>query len=107
MGEDEGALIKMERKKLIKALETIRMSLCCYITPERCDCKYGMGDLRKGAFGGFSSGEETGCPEMREAIGVLNLMTDKEYEKIAKRGVARVNKAIKQLKKEGKWPWST
>ena len=92
----------MEREELIESLETIRMQrLCCYTTPDRCDCKYIENkELKQDR---FANGEQTGCCEMREAIGILRIMSDEEYNRMKKRQVKKVNEAFKKLKDEGKW----
>ena len=45
---------------LLENLETLRSSLCCYRGPT-CDCK----------FGASRKGEQTGCPEIRQAIAYI------------------------------------
>lgn len=50
--------------RLIESLERVRKGLCTYMGPT-CDCKYGFpSDIRPGT-------EQTGCPELRDAIGFL------------------------------------
>jgi hypothetical protein len=77
-----------ERETTMNTLEALRGDLCCYMGPI-CDCKYGYKAADKlGSFHpGWSMdrGEQTGCPELRTAIALLNLMTDEEYETIMKR----------------------
>jgi len=54
-------------------------------------------------------GEQTGCPEMREILAILEAMTDKEFERIQKRrlGIQRRNarEYMKRMKQEGKKPF--
>lgn len=88
------------REVLLSALEEVQVRVCAYGSKERCDCKYGIkneGDLAKNH---FYSGEQTGCPEVREIIAVLKEMTDIEYEKIAKRINRKIKKAAKEFFKE-------
>lgn len=47
---------------IIEKLKIIRQGLCGY-SGNFCDCKYGIGDL--------IGGEKTGCPEIRDAITLL------------------------------------
>lgn len=45
-----------------------------------CDCKYGYKGKNKS-----DSSEQTGCPELRCVLHLLNKMTEKEYKKIMER----------------------
>ena len=47
--------------------------------PPFCDCKYGW-DNNSNAYS-----EQTGCPELRTVVELLDKMTEKEYNKILKR----------------------
>jgi len=91
----------MTRESLIKALEIIRTkSLCCYNNPDFCDCKFGMADAPDVLTQNMGTGEQTGCCEMRLAVGVFRSMTDKEYEKIIRRGQKINAKAVKAYLKK-------
>jgi hypothetical protein len=68
----------MDRKNLIANLEKIRIHLCCYIGAP-CDCKYGVTHI------GDCLYERTGCPEVRKALQIINMLTDEEYIDIEKR----------------------
>lgn len=46
--------------ELIGNLEALRVRLCCYMGSS-CDCK----------FGATGKGEQTGCPEIRQAIAII------------------------------------
>lgn len=52
---------------LMESLERVRAGVCCYAGPT-CDCKYGFPEGRQA---GRTGSEQTGCPEIREAIGFL------------------------------------
>jgi len=65
-------MFTIEKKELIENLEKTRMRLCCYMSKNFCDCKYGAS----------GNGESTGCPELRSVISLLRIMTEKEYDKI-------------------------
>lgn len=65
------------KKNLEENLEKIRKSLCCY-RGSVCDCKYG-------ASGDPHYSEQTGCPELRLVIEIINEMKDGEYSSFAKR----------------------
>jgi hypothetical protein len=67
-------IILYNRKALVVALERVRKAVCQY-SGSKCDCKYGAS----------ISGEETGCPELRDVIDFLNTMTETEYKKVWKR----------------------
>jgi hypothetical protein len=67
---------------IVKGLRAVQKNLCRYFG-DTCDCKYGAEDLKP--FGTRSWGEQTGCPEVRTAIAILSVMTDEEYDALAKR----------------------
>lgn len=79
-----------ERETTAKTLEELRFDLCCYMSRHFCDCKYGY----KGQPDKMTPihpmydyhGEQTGCPELRSVISLLNFMTDEEFDEIMKRG---------------------
>lgn len=50
-------------------LEAVRLRLCPYCGPT-CDCKFGSRDAGRGL------GEQTGCPELRQAIAALSLVPE-------------------------------
>ena len=51
-------------EELLASLHDLRMRLCGYgaAWDERCDCK----------FGASGRGEQTGCPEIRQAIAIIS-----------------------------------
>lgn len=63
-------------------MKRVGVFLCSYsIGPEwapTCDCKYGMQSDRS-AREPYYGGEQTGCPELRDAYRILMAMTDEEY----------------------------
>lgn len=70
----------VNRNDLIEGLKVIKKRRCAY-SGAKCDCKYGVNDKT------FNNGgsEQTGCPEISEAINLIQAMTDKEFEFISKR----------------------
>jgi hypothetical protein len=64
---DRAAIFGVERDELLAGLERIRLRLCCYMGPS-CDCKYGA----------TGKGEQTGCPEIREAM----VLVAEEFDKL-------------------------
>ena len=83
----------VKKKYLLKHLENLRRRVCCYATPEICDCKYGIpwrdlekepiqeGERRVADFmfqhQNFTGlGEQTGCPELRQAIELISSIPD-------------------------------
>ena len=48
-------------ERLADSLELLRQHLCGYVGQPTCDCKYGAS----------GRGEQTGCPELRDAIDYL------------------------------------
>jgi hypothetical protein len=86
--------MKFDREAMKRALRAGQRALCgydafsmyhnCTCEPTTfCDCKYGA----------EFKGESNGCPEMRVLCVMFEMMTDKEFERIAKRvEKARKNK---------------
>lgn len=70
------------REEIARALRLIGAEHCVYAggwdkAHPFCDCKYGyMGDHR---------GEQSGCPEIRAAVSVIEAMSDDEWANIARR----------------------
>lgn len=73
----------VERERLIEGLEKLQRTRCDYDSfgfidfdqgpPPFCDCKYGYhGEKHKG--------EQNGCPELRNVVALLKVMSDAEYE---------------------------
>lgn len=66
---------------LIKNIKSLRERICVYSNSEkRCDCKYGITKNRRG---------ESGCPELRQVIEILEHITDQELENIYARAGIR------------------
>jgi hypothetical protein len=64
--------------------ETEDQSIARWIAPgHRCDCKYSYAGVSQGLKGGHS--ENTGCPELRSVYKALHLVTDEEWEELARR----------------------
>lgn len=59
------------KKQLIEGLSKLRAHLCRYVV-DPCDCKYGCDGLDD------RRSEQSGCPEVRAAIALLNDQTDDE-----------------------------
>ena len=80
--EPQYGFLSTDREALAKALEAVRRTICGYNMSvmlddfrhdPRCDCKYGLdvdklvsGEVKYG-----STGEQTGCPELRSVIHML------------------------------------
>jgi hypothetical protein len=63
------------RYEFLAGLETLRKRLCQYgPNADRCDCKYGAS----------GQGEESGCPELREAIAILEKVGKREFVRLAR-----------------------
>jgi hypothetical protein len=72
-----------KKSELIKGLDAVRRRVCCY-TGDPCDCKFGAyGDEAKGAPVYF--GEQTGCPEIRQAATLLAAMSEDEFRRLCER----------------------
>jgi len=106
---------ELNRDELIKVVADVQGHLCSYHMPGKpepsgfCDCKYGAKGLVHSPDRGPHGGEQTGCPEMREVLAILEAMTDKEFERIQKRRLAiqrrKAREYVKQMKREGKEPF--
>lgn len=75
-----------DRLNLVHTLEQLRGKTCAYawngIAPDRCDCKYSRQEIKPFSFGIY---ENTGCPELLNAVEILRAMTDEEYYELGKR----------------------
>lgn len=81
-------------KLVISVLQRLREELvCCYQGKGMCDCKYGGGGITSMGRWQWKAErvktcdpeEQTGCPELRTAIGVLERLTEEEYASITER----------------------
>jgi len=90
----------IEKKELLKNLENLRKLVCCYAGPT-CDCKYGIKYVERPTHEDFKDnpgeasikmrkhfdqsaimrGEQTGCPELRQAISLIHAIPNKEFKK--------------------------
>ena len=72
--------------KLIQGLQGAQQRNCCYMG-NTCDCKYGIettSDEKKAAeFWRNDIGEQTGCPEIRQALAMLGALSTSEFNKLA------------------------
>jgi hypothetical protein len=66
------------KEKLVKSLGKVRKSICYYMG-DYCDCKYLGDDAEVG------SGECSGCPELYQAMSIIDAMTPDEFDTIRKR----------------------
>lgn len=77
-------------ERLIEGLEAIRKRLCVYPGPT-CDCK----------FGASGKGEQTGCPEVRQAIEYLKgqheqvIVWERSREDSAKHALERIRGVLR------------
>ena len=68
----------IQKYELLNNLENIRESFYVYMG-DFCDCKYGY--IKSPRF----SNEATGCPEIRQAMSMIYVLTDEEFVDICKR----------------------
>lgn len=66
------------QKTLIQSLRKIRKSICYYMG-DTCDCKYLNED------GEIGKGECSGCPELYQALALIEVMTPEEFDAIRRR----------------------
>ena len=78
----------VNRQRLIDTLRVLQQRTCAYgvsygpdMKPESgyyCDCKFCRSD-QVPTYKGFGSSEQSGCPEISNAIVLLEAMTDEQY----------------------------
>lgn len=71
------------REFIAETLEKLRYDICCYMSHNFCDCKFGYPGGHKLQVS--QAGEQTGCPELRVVLALLRNMTDEEYGRILSR----------------------
>jgi len=74
----------MKREEFAQALDMVRRKVCYYDgvgqhdpdakQPSKCDCKFGIRTRT------FRGGEESGCPEMRVAVRIIETMSDRSFK---------------------------
>ena len=72
------------QKLLIQSLRKVRKSICYYMG-DTCDCKYLGEDSEIG------KGECSGCPELYQAIAIIEAMTPEEFDAIRKRAKVTIS----------------
>ena len=73
----------LSKSQLLESLERVRQSVCCYMNSTNfCDCKFGVAKRQPGE---SYHGEQTGCCEVRVAMGIISAMTDAEYVRVTRR----------------------
>lgn len=76
------------REEAAACVKRVGVMLCSYsVGPEwalPCDCKYGTKSDWL-ASERIYCGEQTGCPELRDAYQILTAMTDEEYDAVQAR----------------------
>lgn len=86
----------VEHDVLIENLEKLRRRLCAYGGGGRCDCK----------FGANGAGEQTGCPEVAQAIKLLQgkqeevILLRHRLENSAVNTLAKIRHIMKEHDKE-------
>jgi len=70
----------IEKSRLKINLEKIRSKLCSYVG-NYCDCKYGKEDQEPSN----RSERFSGCPELRQVLGILEVMTEEEFKEFCDR----------------------
>ena len=95
-----------DKDSILKAVRAAQRTACCYDVfgksreaiamgpPGTCDCKYGGGNLEH-----RTGGEETGCPELRDAHAVLEALTSFEFARVQRRLWAEQKRADELRKK--------
>ena len=89
------------RERCLEGLKGTRQKVCCYMGSP-CDCKYGIRELEdelkaKDLIRGGS--EQTGCPELYDAIAIFSVMTDDEYDEFCRRVRDGAIKKLEEAKK--------
>lgn len=73
------------KELLTRSLAKVRKSICFYMGPT-CDCKY-LGEETE-----VGKGECSGCPELYQAIAMIEAMTPEEFETIGTRAKLIISK---------------
>ncbi len=71
------------KERLEEGLGNIQHNLCAYMG-ETCDCKYGIDRVDK-KFGPTTRqmfSEQTGCPELRQALALIQAMTPEQFQEL-------------------------
>jgi hypothetical protein len=91
-----------DKQELYQFLANLQGAICVYHREGQpgpsgfCDCKYGANNLAKGTESG------NGCPEMRNVLALINIMTDKEFERLCKRLAKTMKRNAKKAMKDPK-----
>ncbi len=78
---------------LVKSLRKVRKSICYYMG-DTCDCKY-LGEDKE-----IGSGECSGCPELYQAIALIEAMTPEEFDTIRRRAHVTISEVDFYKKEE-------
>ena len=89
---------RISKDSLLKALENVRKTHCAYGVSKICDCKFG-------AENGVVPHTEkaNGCPEVREAIGIISNMSLQELEDMQTRNERGVSQQTHKIKIGDGW----
>jgi hypothetical protein len=71
----------VNKSDLLEGLKVVQKRRCGYGGGPKCDCKYGVSEK---TFNNATS-EQNGCPELSEALRIIQAMTDNEFNRITKR----------------------
>jgi len=86
----------VEQSELLEGLENLRSSICGY-AGSTCDCKYGI-EKRDPLKPNKYWGEDTGCPEVRQAMEMLKALNEEEFNELClKSGMMRTGVVRKAL----------
>tara|TARA_Y100000310_G_scaffold334897_1_gene415672 strand:+ start:8339 stop:8788 length:450 start_codon:yes stop_codon:yes gene_type:complete len=70
------------KEDIINTLKALRKKTCVYTSENFCDCKFGYDNTQN-----HVASEQNGCPELRTTIGVLERMTEDEWQDITARTI--------------------
>lgn len=90
--------MRMDRLTILDAIKAARRRACCYMG-DTCDCKYGA--VEKDHMSPFQyPGEQTGCPELRDVIWILECMNDEQYADLYKQAHDRMIERAREFSNE-------
>ncbi len=87
-------------KDVIDLIEATRKRICGY-TGSHCDCKYGLEVNQDEMSSKFYRGEQTGCPELRDILVILEYIPQAAWDKAIRDMNKNLNEKWRSLKNGG------
>ena len=89
----------INQSELLDGLSNLQERICGYCGPT-CDCKYGIEKIKNPIEKmQYNTSEQTGCPEVRQAMAMIQALTNDEFNDLClKGGMIRTDVLEKALK---------